>query len=88
MTSKYKISDDFSSAYEDDLILFIRWIFTVLVILGCADLVIPLIFSVHIIPFFLFFNLALPTALQNVLTHMIKLHFGNIFAFTDKKITF
>lgn len=83
--SKYELSSGFSWVYEKYLIPAIRWLSTILLILGCADLVLLLVFTVHFIPGFLLLNITAPLPLQNMLQTMVKINYQSLFAFSEVK---
>lgn len=61
----------------------LRWISSILVLLGMADFLLSVIFTIHILPAFLLLNLSPPIPLQNLLLHMSKINDKSLFVFTD-----
>lgn len=64
------------------MITIVRWLVTIFALIGCADLILPLVFTTHLIPAFLLLGLSTPMPLQYVLETMITINFKNLFVFT------
>jgi hypothetical protein len=69
--------------YQNYIIPIIRWLVTIFALVGCIDLILPLVFATHLIPAFLLLGLSTPMPLQYVLETMFTINFKNLFAFSE-----
>lgn len=80
---KYDLSTAWSTIFTTNIIPVVRWATSILVLLGCADYVIMLVFTVHLLPAFVFLNVNAPLALLSTLKSMVQINGQSLFIFAN-----
>ena len=83
INDKYEIADKWALAFTNYIVHAIRWVSTILLLLGCPDYLFMLVLTVHLLPAFLFLNLYVPLPLKNVLIYMSTINHQSLFIFAN-----
>lgn len=80
---KYDLSSSWSTIFSTYVVPVVRWATSILVLLGCADYVIMLVFTVHLLPAFVLLNLNAPLPLLSTLKSMVQINYQSLFIFAN-----
>lgn len=80
---KYDLFSAWSTIFAINIVPVVRWVTSILVLLGCADYVIMLVFTLHLLPAFVLLNINAPLPLLSALKSMVQINYQSLFIFAN-----